>query len=95
MCHAAIQPSPTEVLVHAEGALLGPVDRPKRFALGKASIRRNPQRNPRHKASRPSPRPVPRQSSHGFAHWPAPEMWWQCFSSGHFGRIYEMLLSRL
>ncbi len=36
MCRAAIQRDLTEALAHADGALIGPVDRPERFAPGEA-----------------------------------------------------------
>jgi UDP-N-acetylmuramate: L-alanyl-gamma-D-glutamyl-meso-diaminopimelate ligase len=36
MCRAAIQRDLTDALAHADGALIGPVDRPERFAPGEA-----------------------------------------------------------
>ena len=36
MCRAAIQGALTDALSHADGALIGPVDRPERFAPGEA-----------------------------------------------------------
>ena len=36
MCRAAIQKDLTDALAHADGALIGPVDRPERFAPGEA-----------------------------------------------------------
>ena len=36
MCRAAIQKDLTDALAHADGALIGPVDRPERFAPGDA-----------------------------------------------------------
>ena len=95
MCRAAIQPALTEALAEADGALLGPVDRPERFAPGdclnpgKLAADLTASGHPSFAESGPEAivarlRSVSR-----------PGDVVAVFSSGSFGGIYEMLLNGL
>ena len=95
MCRAAIQPSLTEALAHADGALLGPVDRPERFAPGECL-------DPTRLAADLTALGHPSFAEPGAEAIVArlrsvtrPGDVVAVFSSGSFGGIYEMLLSGL
>ena len=95
MCRAAIQSSLTEALAHADGALLGPVDRPERFAPGESL---DPPRLAADLTAQGRPsfaEAGPEAIVARLRSVTRPGDVVAVFSSGSFGGIYEMLLNGL
>jgi UDP-N-acetylmuramate: L-alanyl-gamma-D-glutamyl-meso-diaminopimelate ligase len=94
MCRAAIQHDLTDALAHADGALIGPVDRPERFepgaALDPAGIARDLNAQGRRAFSESGPDAIVTR----LREITQPGDVVALFSSGSFGGIYEKLLPR-
>jgi UDP-N-acetylmuramate: L-alanyl-gamma-D-glutamyl-meso-diaminopimelate ligase len=95
MCRAAIQRDLTDALAHADGALIGPVDRPERFlhgdALDPAGIARDLCVQGRSAFAEQGPDAIVTR----LREVTRPGDVVVLFSSGSFGGIYEKLLGKL